>query len=55
MGTYITFRCYTTYNVAMRDWDRGYPSEESLTGCKRSFYPLSPIRVDGHYKIPESN
>ena len=41
-------------NLAMRDWDRGFPSEESLTGNKRGFYPLQPIRVDGNYKIPES-
>lgn len=54
IGTYFTFKCYTTYNLAMRDFDRSYPSEQALTGNKRSFYPLSPIRVDGHSKIPES-
>jgi hypothetical protein len=54
LGTYITFRCYSSMNLAMRDWDRGFPSEESLTGNKRGFYPLQPIRVDGNYKIPES-
>ena len=55
IGTYITFRCYTSYNIAFRDFDRAYPAEEALTGCKRSFYPLSPIRTDGNYKIPESS
>ena len=54
MGTYFTFRCYSSMNLAMRDWDRGFPSEESLTGNKRGFYPLQPIRVDGNYKLPES-
>ena len=54
IGTYFTFKCYSTYNLAMRDFDRSYPSEQALTGNKRSFYPLAPIRVDGHTKIPES-
>ena len=54
LGTYITFKCYTSYNIGMRDWDSSYPSEEALTGSKRSFYPLCPIRTDGNYKIPES-
>ena len=54
IGTYFTFKCYSTYNLAMRDFDRSYPSEQALTGNKRSFYPLTPIRVDGHTKIPES-
>ena len=54
IGTYFTFKCYSTYNLAMRDFDRSYPSEQALTGNKRSFYPLTPIRVDGHSKIPES-
>lgn len=54
IGTYITFRCYTSMNVALRDFDRSYPAEEALTGSKRSFYPLTNLRVDGHYKLPES-
>ena len=54
LGTYFTFKCYSSFNLAMRDWDRGYPSEETLTGSKRSFFPLQPLRTDGHYKIPES-
>lgn len=54
MGTYITIKCYTSYNIAMRDWDSSFPGEESLTGNKRSFYPLSGLRVDGHSKIPQS-
>jgi hypothetical protein len=40
LGTYFTFKCYSSFNLAMRDWDRGYPSEETLTGSKRSFFPL---------------
>lgn len=54
MGTYITVKCYTSYNIAMRDWDGSYPGEEALTGNKRSFYPLSGLRIDGHSKIPQS-
>lgn len=55
LGTYFTFKCYTSYNVGLRDWDSSYPSEEAMTGSKRSFYPLCPIRTDGNYKIPESS
>ena len=54
LGTYITVKCYTSTNVAMRDWDGSFPGEEALTGNKRSFYPLSGLRVDGHSKIPQS-
>jgi hypothetical protein len=54
LGTYITIKCYSSINLAMRDWDGSFPSEEALTGNKRSFYPLSSLRVDGHSKIPES-
>lgn len=54
IGTYITIKCYSSTNLALRDWDSSFPGEEALTGSKRSFYPLSPLRVDGHSKIPES-
>lgn len=54
LGTYITVKCYTSTNIAMRDWDGSFPGEEALTGNKRSFYPLSGLRVDGHSKIPQS-
>lgn len=54
LGTYITIKCYSSINLAMRDWDGSFPSEEALTGNKRGFYPLSSLRVDGHSKIPES-
>ena len=54
VGTYITIKCYTSTNVGLRDWDGSFPSEDALTGNKRSFYPLSPLRVDGHSKIPDS-
>lgn len=54
IGTYLTMKCYSSINLAMRDWDGSFPSEEALTGNKRSFYPLSSFRVDGHGKIPES-
>jgi hypothetical protein len=55
IGTYITIKCYSSINLALRDWDMKYPAEEALTGNKRSFYPLSPIRIDGNSKIPESS
>ena len=54
LGTYITIKCYTSSNIAMRDWDSSFPGEEALTGNKRTFYPLSGLRVDGHSKIPQS-
>lgn len=55
IGTYFTFKCYSSMNLHFRDWDRSYPSEESLTGNKRAFFPLYPLKVDGDSKIPESS
>ena len=54
IGTYFTFKCYSSMNLHLRDWDRSYPSEEALTGNKRGFYPLYPLKIDGHSKLPES-
>lgn len=54
MGMWITFKCYTSRNLAMRDWDAHQPTEEALIGHKRSFYPLSAMSVHGNNKVPDS-
>lgn len=54
MGMWITFKCYTSRNLAMRDWDAHQPTEEALIGHKRSFYPLSSMSVHGNNKVPDS-
>ena len=54
MGTYLTMKFYSSTNVGLRDWDSSFPTEVALTGNKRSFHPLSNLRVDGHSKIPDS-
>ena len=54
IGTYLTMKFYSSTNVGLRDWDSSFPTEVALTGNKRSFHPLSHLRVDGHSKIPDS-
>lgn len=55
LGTWITFKCYTSMNTALRDTDPNNPTEEALVGHKRTFYPYSDMCVEGNYKIPESD
>lgn len=54
LGTWITFKCYTSMNTALRDTDPTNPNEEALTGNKRTFYPYTDMCTSGNYKIPES-
>lgn len=54
LGAWVTFQCYSTMNLGLRDWDGNYPMEETLTGNKRSFYPLQAMSTSGNTKIPES-
>lgn len=55
LGTWVTFPCRTSMNLAYRDVDHGNPGEEAMFGHKRAFYPFSAIDVSGSNKIPESD
>lgn len=54
LGMWITFKCYTSRNLAMRDWDANRPTEEALIGHKRAYYPLQSMSTNGNYKVPDS-
>lgn len=54
LGSWITFKVYSSINLSMRNWDDSYISENGLTGANRSFYPLSSMSTEGNAKVPES-
>ena len=54
MGSWITFKCRSAYNYALRSEDHSYVSEEALMGAPRSFYPRSELLELGENKMPDS-
>lgn len=55
LGSWITFKVCSSYNLSIRSLDPSYPTEEELTGLKRGFYPLQELSPAGATKIPESS
>lgn len=55
LGSWITFKVCSSYNLSIRSLDPSYPTEEGLTGLKRGFYPLQELSPAGAIKIPESS
>lgn len=55
LGSWITFKVCSSYNLSVRSLDPSYPTEEGLTGLKRGFYPLQELSPAGATKIPESS
>jgi hypothetical protein len=55
LGSWITFKVCSSYNLSIRSLDSSYPTEEGLTGLKRGFYPLQELSPAGATKIPESS
>lgn len=55
LGSWITFKVCSSYNLSIRSLDPSYPTEEGLTGLKRGFYPLQELSSAGATKIPESS
>lgn len=55
LGSWITFKVCSSYNLSIRSLDPNYPTEEGLTGLKRGFYPLQELSPAGATKIPESS
>lgn len=54
MGHWITTKVCSSINLSLRCQDYSYPTEVSLTGHPRTFYPISNLDTSGNYKIPES-
>lgn len=55
LGSWITFKVCSSYNLSIRSLDPSYPTEEGLAGLKRGFYPLQELSPAGATKIPESS
>lgn len=54
LGSWITFKCCTNYNLSIRSIDNSNTSEKALTGQSRSFCPLNSPDMSASSKIPES-
>lgn len=54
IGSWITCKFRSSYNLSIRSLDPSNPTEEGLTGMKRGFYPLQEMSVQGNTKIPNS-
>lgn len=54
LGSWVSVKVLSSYNLNIRSQDHSYPDEESLTGNPRSFYPLQYTSEEGSFKIPES-
>ena len=54
MGSWITFKCRSYMNYALRSQDYSYVSESALMGSPRSYYPKTKIGWKGENKTPDS-
>ena len=54
IGSWITCKFRSSYNLSIRSLDPSNPTEEGLVGMKRGFYPLQEMSVQGNAKIPNS-
>ena len=54
LGSWVTFKCATNYNLSIRSKDESHISEKALTGQARSFCPLTKPDISGSSKIAES-
>lgn len=54
IGHWITFKCMSNINFALRAEDDSNGSELALIGHPRTFVPASWFQADGEYKVPES-
>ena len=55
LGTWVTFRVRSSYNLNIRTQDCSHVEEYSMTNSPRTYYPKSPMSVEGVRKIPESS
>lgn len=54
LGSWITVKGRSSYNLSIRSLDERYTSEAAMMGRARGFYPLQQASADGGYKIPNS-
>lgn len=54
MGTWVTYKCLSSYNLGLRSFDRSYVDEQALLGNPRGFYPITDISTKPSNKIEDS-
>ena len=54
LGSWITFKCRSAMNYALRSQDHSFVSEEALMNTPRSYYPRSQVMWRGENKMPDS-
>lgn len=54
LGTWVTFKCLSSYNLGLRAFDRSYVDEQALLGNPRGYYPVNDISPNSALKIEES-
>lgn len=54
IGSWITFKVLSNYNLGLRSEDSTHTEEAALMGNNRSFYPLKSTNTFSSGKIPES-
>lgn len=54
LGTWVTYKCLSSYNLGLRAFDRSYTDEQALMGSPRGFYPVTGISTKSPQKIEES-
>jgi len=52
---WVTFRVRSSNNLNIRTEDYSNTQEVSMTNSPRTYYPKSPMSVEGITKIPESS
>ena len=54
IGTWVTFKVLSNYNLGLRSEDTTHTEEMALMGNSRAFYPLKSKNVFSSNKLPES-
>ena len=54
LGTWVTYKCLSNYNLGLRSEDPSHTDEYALMGNARSFYPFSDMTPVVSHKIEES-
>lgn len=54
IGTWITFKCLSNFNLGLRSQDPTNVDEQAIMGSPRTFFPLSVVSTETPTKIEES-
>ena len=54
LGTWVTYKCLSSYNLGLRSFDRSYVDEQALLGNPRGFFPITDLSTKSPNKIEDS-